>query len=147
LKCFYQAQIPDTKQFLVVFLFGLTKRSASLLDDFLVCHGASKLRHRRVVSLTMLLLHQAAADVQGFAACLSTKSTQFFIVVQSLKRSETCGYLQLRLNCNWARSLPAQGMILIADPAYNEPNVEQMRATAEGEARSRLYNAEVLTLG
>ncbi len=39
---------------------------------------------------------------------------------------------------------PAQGMILIADPAYNEPNVEQMRATAEGEARSRLYNAEVL---
>ena len=45
------------------------------------------------------------------------------------------------------RLLPLQGMILIADPAYNEPNVEQMRATAEGEARSRLYNAEVRTLG
>ena len=38
-----------------------------------------------------------------------------------------------------------QGMILIADPAYNEPNVEQMRATTEGEARSRQYNAEVRT--
>jgi hypothetical protein len=34
-------------------------------------------------------------------------------------------------------------MILIADPAYNEPNVEQMRGTAEGKQRSSVYNFEV----
>ena len=36
-------------------------------------------------------------------------------------------------------------MILIKDPAYNEPNVEQMRGTAEGEQRSTTYNFEVRT--
>lgn len=34
-------------------------------------------------------------------------------------------------------------MILIPDPLFNEPNVEQMRSTVEGDARSRAYNFEV----
>lgn len=39
-----------------------------------------------------------------------------------------------------------QGMILIPDPLFNEPNVEQMRSTAEGDARSKAYNFEVISL-
>ena len=37
----------------------------------------------------------------------------------------------------------SQGMILIPDPLFNEPNVEQMRSTIEGDARSKAYNFEV----
>ena len=34
-------------------------------------------------------------------------------------------------------------MILISDPYFNEPNVEQMRGQAEGTKASNSYNAEI----
>lgn len=34
-------------------------------------------------------------------------------------------------------------MILIDDPYFNEPNVERMRGSAEGDAASKRYNVEV----
>ena len=54
--------------------------------------------------------------------------------VQYIRRSSHC-HDEL-----WGAS---QGMILISDPAYNEPNVEQMRGTTEGNQRSFAYNVEV----
>ena len=39
--------------------------------------------------------------------------------------------------------LSIQGMILISDPYFNEPNVEQMRGQAEGTKASNSYNAEI----
>jgi len=36
--------------------------------------------------------------------------------------------------------LSIQGMILIGDPYYNEPSVDQMRGTAEGASTSAEYN-------
>lgn len=47
-------------------------------------------------------------------------------------------YIRLLKKC-----LLLQGMILIPDPLFNEPNVEQMRSTVEGDARSKAYNFEV----
>lgn len=37
--------------------------------------------------------------------------------------------------------LSVQGMVLVADPYFNEPAVELMRGTPEGEAASSAYNA------
>jgi hypothetical protein len=39
--------------------------------------------------------------------------------------------------------LSIQGMILISDPYFNEPNVERMRGQAEGNKASSSYNAEI----
>ena len=39
--------------------------------------------------------------------------------------------------------LSIQGMILISDPYFNEPNVERMRGQAEGNKASNSYNAEI----
>lgn len=39
--------------------------------------------------------------------------------------------------------LSIQGMILISDPYFNEPNVERMRGQAEGTKASNSYNAEI----
>ena len=39
--------------------------------------------------------------------------------------------------------LSIQGMILISDPYFNEPNVELMRGQAEGTKASNNYNAEI----
>ena len=39
--------------------------------------------------------------------------------------------------------LSIQGMILISDPYFNEPNVERMRGQAEGTKASNGYNAEI----
>ncbi|DBA74342.1 hypothetical protein WJX77_011104 [Trebouxia sp. C0004] len=39
--------------------------------------------------------------------------------------------------------LSIQGMILISDPYFNEPNVEQMRGQTEGNKASSSYNAEI----
>ena len=39
--------------------------------------------------------------------------------------------------------LSIQGMILISDPYFNEPNVERMRGQTEGTKASNSYNAEI----
>lgn len=43
----------------------------------------------------------------------------------------------------WQILLSIQGMILVEDPYFNEPNVEQMRGQPEGEAASARRNAQI----
>jgi ubiquitin-protein ligase len=43
----------------------------------------------------------------------------------------------------WRVLVSVQGMILVADPYFNEPGVEAVRGTPEGDAASARYNARL----